>query len=174
MAKSKQTGKFQLSQISNYSDNQINTFLSFISNVEDFKKVLALSKKDYAEFKDNHGRDKVKGVWTNRFGNEELVTFSSSFEGRNWEPDEIKSLLHGDPISVSAQDENGEPYEISGYLDTYTYMGNHQVGFKVAPKETPVQSLSKAQRERMAKLDFEFIDDVDIEADATEMDEPSL
>ena len=25
-----------------------------------------------------------------------------------------------------------------------------------------------------SKLDFEFIDDVDIEADATEMDEPSL
>ena len=169
MGKLKQTGKVKLSEISEYSEKEVNTILSFLANVDDFKKVLDATGKSYAEFKDNHGRDKIKGVWTNRFGNEELVTFASSFQGRQWEPDEITSLLKGDAISVNMKDADGNAQEISGYLDTYTYMGNYQVGFKVAPKEMEKQQFSKAQRERIENLKFDFIDDVsNLQADVSD------
>ena len=170
----KKFGKIQLSQIPNYSEDKINKILSFLDNVDDFKKVLNETNKDYAEFKDNHGREKIKGVWTNRFGNEELVVFASTYQDRPWEHDEVVSLLKGDAISVTMKDKDANDIEINGYLDTYTYMGNHQVGFKVAPKEVQVQKLSKAQRERIAYEDFELIDDIHTSAQAEDSDEMSI
>lgn len=173
MGRLKKNGKVKLSEISDYSEREVNTILSFLDNVDDFKKVLNATNKSYAEFKDNHGRGKIKGVWTNRFGNEELVTFASSFQGRQWKPNEIKKLLKGDAISVNMENAEGNIQKISGYLDTYTYMGNYQVGFKVAPKEMKKQHFSKAQRERIENFKFDFIDDLS-DSQAESSDEFSI
>lgn len=70
-------------------------------------------------------KEKVEGVW-----NGENVRFNREWSGHRFSDEEVKLLLEGQTISITATSSSGKPFDCSGKLEKQEYNGNEFVGFK--------------------------------------------
>lgn len=97
-------------------------------------------KKAYTLIKDNHGREKVHGIWNNS-GKKTPVTFSRHYGNHRFEDDEIQSLLKNETLHVAdfkPKTGTGETLDVKGKLGYQYYMGKMFVGFSITDVEKAV------------------------------------
>ena len=91
----------------------------------------------YETFKDSHGRQKIRGDWTHD-GVTKQITFAANYGNHTWSDDEIQSLLKDEQVTIKDfESKSGKISDITGKLDTQTYMGKSYIGFaRVEPEKT--------------------------------------
>ena len=97
-------------------------------------------KLPYTIIKDNHGREKIHGMWNNS-GKKMPVTFSRHYGNHCFVDDEIQSLLKNETVHIAdfkPKTGTGNILELTGKLGYQYYMGKAFIGFSIADVETPI------------------------------------
>ena len=84
--------------------------------------------KKFIGFKADEPEKKEGYVYGTFKGKE--IHFKSSWSGHEFTEDEIRALLAGEEISITAKKKNGESWEVKGSLALQTYKGVKFYGFK--------------------------------------------
>jgi len=119
---------FTAEELADLFDGKRITFDYFGKPVSGMLQEQTYKGKKFTGFKADEP-EKKEGYTYGRFHNED-IHFKSAWAGHDFSEDEIRQLLNGETIHITAKKKNGEDWEVDGRLAKQRYRGNEFYGFK--------------------------------------------